>query len=290
MGASRARVHGSPMGEWFRMSPIWLLGLLLLLATALCAAAGAWFAKWVAKRNANWGKLSEAQQGYVISSVYALLGLLIGFTFSFAVERYQVRAQLVIEDAKAIDTLYLQAQMLPEPHRSRISTLLVDYAQNHLEIGEAHRNDARAAALLATDDRQLRELWIAVIPAFQSVRSIDFSSVFVDSAVQLSNVDLDRRALRRASIPTTVVVVLLFYSLVAALVLGAVMRTRKGQQVSIALMLLYVLALMLVTDLNRPVDGTIREPQAAMRQVLAELKANPPSVYQQPATAAPAAH
>lgn len=289
MGPPVTQVHGCAMDEWFRSTPIWLVGLLLLIATAICAAAGAWFANWLAKQTADWGKLSQTQQGYLISSVYALLGLLIGFTFSFAVERYQVRAQLVLEDAKAIDTLYLETQILPEPHRSRMSALLLQYAENHLEIGEAHRNDARAARLLATDDLLLRQMWTDVIPAFESVRSIDFSSVFVQSAVELSNVDLSRRALRRASIPTAIVVVLLFFSLVAAVVLGAVMRTRKGQQVSIALMLLYVLALMLITDLNRPVDGTIREPQEPMRQVVAELKANPPSAYQRLATATPPA-
>ena len=274
-------VHQHSMGEWLRAAPIWLLGLLLLVAASLFASAGAWFARWVSTRARAW-QLSETQQGYVVTSAYALLGLLIGFTFSFAVERYQVRAQLVVQDAKAIDTFYLETQLLPEPHRSKLSGLLLQYAETHLEIGQTHRRDARASELLARDDLLLRQLWTAVIPAFESVRSIDFSSVFVDSAVELSNVDLERRALRRAIIPTTVIVVLVFYSLVAAAVLGAVMRTRNQHQVSVPLLLLYILALMLITDLNRPVDGTIHEPQAAMSQVVAELKANPPSIYQQP--------
>lgn len=274
------------MTEWFRAMPIWLFGLLLLIATGLCAVLGAWARDWFAKRPEDWGRLSQTQQGYVITNVYTLLGLLIGFTFSFAIDRYEVRTQLVVQDAKAIGTLYLESQMLPEPHRSQMSALLIRYAQNHLELGQTHRNDVGAARLLVADDLLQRELWTTVIPAFQSVRTIDFSSVFVQSAVELGNVDIERRALRRAAIPTTIVAVLLFYSLVAAGVLGAVMKSRKGQQVSIALMLLYVIALMLVTDLNRPVEGTIRESQGPMRQLLTDLRANPPSAYQKPGPAA----
>jgi hypothetical protein len=73
---------------------------------------------------------------------------------------------------------------------------------------------------------------------------------------------------------------LFFYSIVAALLLGGVMKSRKGEIVSVALLGLSTLALMLVTDINRPVGGTIREPQGPMIRMLARLKANPPAVYQ----------
>ena len=50
---------------------------------------------------------------------------------------------------------------------------------------------------------------------------------------------------------------------------------------------LNILALMVITDINRPVEGTIRESQQPMEQMLQRLRANPPAVYlataQQPA-------
>jgi hypothetical protein len=94
------------------------------------------------------------------------------------------------------------------------------------------------------------------------------------------NIDSERHAARRAEIPTTILVLLIFYSLVAAAVLGAVLRSRKGQQISAALIGLNVLALMLVADINRPVEGSIHESQEPMERMLARLKASPPSVFQ----------
>lgn len=275
------------MGHWFQTAPIWLLGLLLFLATVACAFGGARFSGWLAQRPGEGGRLSDAQEGYVVSSIFALLALLVAFTFGLAMDRFETRRHLVVEDATAIETLYLKSQLLEEPHRSRVSGLLVRYAQNHVELAQIHRDNAAAGKLLAEDNALLRELWTVTIPAFQSIRTIDFSSSFVDSVTDVVKVDAERKALRRAQIPDTIIIVLIFYALVASAVLGGVMHSRKAQQFSIALLALNILALMVITDINRPVEGTIRESQQPMEQMLQRLRANPPAVYlataQQPA-------
>jgi hypothetical protein len=265
------------MSEWFRTAPIWLLGLLLLAATVSSALAGSGFNSWYKRRFGGQEKLSESQAGYVISMVYALLSLLIGFTFQLAAERFEVRRQLVREDAAAIESLYLKAQLLEEPHRSNISSLLVRYAENHLVLAQARRDEARR--LLSKDDQLLRDLWVKTIPAFESIKDLDFSTSFVESAAEVVRIDAARRAARDSPIPTTIIVVLMFYSLVAAAGLGAVMRSRKGQIASVLLLGLSALALMLIADFNRPVDGTIHESQNAMRRLLVQLRSNPPAVY-----------
>src|SRR5438309_11472540 len=114
------------MIDWLRSAPIWLVGVLLLLLTIGSAIAASQVNRSLLRGP---DRLSEAQQGYVVSSVYALLGLLVAFTFQVAVERYQARRHLVIEDATAIQALYLKSQLLPEPHRSTLSNLLVSYAE-----------------------------------------------------------------------------------------------------------------------------------------------------------------
>lgn len=245
-----------------------------------CALAGSRIGHSLSVRGDPADKLTENQEGYVVTSVYALLGLLVGFTFSVAVERYELRRDLVIKDANSIETVYFKSQLLDEPYRSSFWRLLVAYGQNHLELGQVRRNDARAAGLLAKDDAFRRAIWNETGPAFQSIKSLDFSASFVDSVTDLMNIDAERYALRRAEIPTTVLAILIFYSLVAAVVLGGVMRSRRGQQIGASLLALNVLALTLVIDINRPVDGTINESQEPVERMLARLKANPPPASQ----------
>jgi hypothetical protein len=263
------------MSEWLRTTPIWFLGLLIFIGAIASALAGSQANRWLPRGQ---DKLSEAQQGYVISSVYALLGLLVAFTFQVAVERYQARRHLVIEDATAIQSLYLKAQLLDEPHRSTVSNLLVEYTKNHLALAKAHSRDAAGRRLLAQDNMLLSDLWRAAVPAFQSIKTIDFSSSFIDSVVEVMRINSERIAARRPPIPATILFILLFYSLVAAAVLGSVMTGGKGREVSIVLIALNVLALMLVMDINRPVEGTIREPQEPMERLLDTLHGNPAHV------------
>lgn len=268
------------MDEWFRTAPIWLLGLILFLCTGACALAGARLARVIAEKPGHWANLTEAQEGYVVGTVYTLLGLLIGFTFALAVDRYEARRQLVIQDANAIEELYLRAQLLDEPHRTRFSNLLVRFTENHLQLAEQARDGPATARLVADDQDMLRDIWTATVPAFQSIRTIDFSSSFVDSVNQVIRADADRKEARRAEIPTTVILMLIFYSLIAAVLLGAVMKGPKGEAISIIMLALSVLALMLIVDINRPVGGTIRESQEPMKLMLKRLQANPPPVYQ----------
>jgi hypothetical protein len=124
------------MGDWVRTSPIWLLGFLLFIATLACALAGSSVNRWYTKRFGGKDRLSETQVGYVVSIVYALLGLLLGFTFQIAIERFDLRRQLVLRDANAIEILYLKVQLLDEPHRSRLSG----------RAGQARRSKRRQTA------------------------------------------------------------------------------------------------------------------------------------------------
>lgn len=268
------------LGDWLSRTPIWLLGLWLFLATIAAALAGGRFSAWLARREPGWGKLTDSQEGYVITTVYTLLGLLVGFTFSLAIDRYQDRRQLVTAHATAIEQVYLQAQLLGQPHRTRFSNLLVRYAETQLEIARMRYDSPEAERLLADDSAQERDLWTITVPAFESIKSTDFSSTFIQSVNDLLRIDAERSAARRAEIPRPVLGLLILYSIVAAALLGAVMKSRKGYVVSIFLLGLSTLALVLITDLNRPVEGTIREPQEPMERMLARLKANPPAVYQ----------
>ena len=65
--------------------------------------------------------------GTVSSIMLGLLSLLLGFSFSMAVERYSVRRDLVVKEANAIATTWLRAGLLPEPRRREASApALVD--------------------------------------------------------------------------------------------------------------------------------------------------------------------
>src|SRR5271168_4650577 len=147
--------------DWLNDAPLPLLGLVLLGCMLACALATNAIRRYQERRDSSGAGThsSEGQEGYVVSAVLGLLALLLGFTFSLAVDRFEGRRQLVLEESNAIGTAFLRAQLLGEPHRTRLSQLLVTYTDNKIALAKAKPH--QGARLLAIDDRLLTDIWAA---------------------------------------------------------------------------------------------------------------------------------
>ena len=90
-------------------------------------------------------------------------------------------------------------------------------------------------------------------------------------------VGVSREAAQNAPLPTTIVVVLVFYALVVAVVLGYTLPSQRRQHriVSGLLFLLLTLALSLILDLDRARSGTIRIDQGPMQRLVQRLDEAP---------------
>ena len=111
--------------------PVLLLGTILLVIVIGLTWAGMRIRMKAAGRaRAAAGRAEDVDEeedanGAIVSAVLGLLALLLGFTFALAVNRFETRRALVLEEANAIGTAYLQTQVLPQPHRERLSMLLI---------------------------------------------------------------------------------------------------------------------------------------------------------------------
>ena len=70
-------------------------------------------------------------------AMLGLLALLLGFTFSMAMSRFEVRKQQILDESNAIGTTYLRAQLMPEPQRKEVSDLLRQYVEVRLQFYRA---------------------------------------------------------------------------------------------------------------------------------------------------------
>lgn len=273
---------------WIATAPLPVVGGALLLAMISAAAVGMLLRRRQHRAEAEPSDRSDTQEGYITSSIFGLMALLLGFTFSLAVDRFDTRRGRVLESANAIETTYLRAQLLEEPHRTRVSNLLIAYTDNAILLAAA-KPDAEGQALLARHDQLLTDLWAGSAAAFDSVRTIDFSSAFLDSMNTLLDADAARRAARQARVPATVFQVLFVYLVVSAGALGFVLTGRGGRRAAIFLLSLMTLALLLILDIDRPILGTVRESQNAIIAVRKGMAERPPAAFDRWRTTAVAA-
>src|SRR4051794_30581120 len=80
----------------------------------------------------------RSEYGMVLSATLTLLGLLIGFSFSMAIGRYDQRKNYEEEEANAIGTEYVRLDLLPQPFQSKVQAQLVQYLDLRIKRYEAH--------------------------------------------------------------------------------------------------------------------------------------------------------
>jgi len=223
----------------------------------------------------------DGQEAYVVSAVLGLLALLMGFTFSLALDRYEDRREFVLQEANAIGTAYLRAQLLPEPSRTELSDTLTSYTANRLELSRPH--DERFEQLLATNDRLLIDLWAQTKQVPERAGATAITSLFVASVNEVVDLDATRKNARLAQVPSAVYAVLLVYMLIASAILGYSLLGFWARFAAVILFLLLNLSLVLILDIDRPLVGELREQQQPMEDLLAFLQTAPPERFDLPA-------
>lgn len=266
---------------WMAATPLWLIALSLLVAMALSSLIGNFLRRRHLKEHDGDDEKVDSDGGFMLTSVLGLLALLVGFTFALAVDRFETRRGLVLEEANAIGTAYLRTQLLEEPYRSRISQLLVEYTDNRLEIAQLPDDQARQH--VARNDQLANELWIETVAAWPTIRGFDFSSSYIDSMNTVIDLNESRKISRQAKVPYEVYAVLFIYLVATAGLVGYTRKTRRERLSALFLFLLLTLSLMLIIDIDRPVDGGINESQRAMEDLQASLRSTPPAFFDGPA-------
>jgi len=269
------------IGEWLETSPLLFVGTVLLgLMIGMSYVGYRLRLRHERKplRDDRLAALAEGQEGYMVSAVLGLLALLTGFTFALAVDRFETRRALVLEEANAIGTAYLRTQLLDEPHRTRISRMLVQYTDNRILLSAAKPDEA-GRRLLETNDRLVTDFWVATVAAFPSIRGLEFSSAYLDSMNAMIDLDAARKAIRGTKVPTGVHGVLFIYILITAGVLGYVLVGPRGRAAAAFLYVLITMSLLLILDIDRPTTGMITESQGPMLRLRETLATQPPAVF-----------
>jgi hypothetical protein len=133
---------------------VFVLSLIMLWLSAI---AGAFFAQ-------RFRPLKEEERedfGVVEAAILTLLGLLIGFTFSMAISRYDQRKNYEEEEANAIGTEYLRAELLPAADAAKVQGLLKKYLEQRILFYKV-RDLVQLEQINATTARLQTELWSSV--------------------------------------------------------------------------------------------------------------------------------
>ena len=205
--------------------------------------------------------------GSIQASILGLLALLLGFTFSMSMQRFDNRSMALIEEANAIGTAILRVQLLPAEHKKQADQLFQEYVGLRVAIGQLDltKIEERNHYNRKISDVQ-NALWSLAIAATNSDPRPVTTGAFVKSLNDVIDAQGKRNALLQMHVPE-VVLILLFVVFVSS---GGIMGysaglSSKRMVVPIILVsLLITLIVFIIIDLDRPKRGFIQVNQSVM--------------------------
>lgn len=242
-----------------------LLGL-MLLAIQLGGAVGR-------RRHAHENDDSKSQANAVQGSLLGLLALLLGFTFSLSLGRYDQRSAEVVSEANAIGTAWLRTDLVSDARRDDAKQLMRDYGAIRLESSTLSAADSAGRdRLRAEADAVFGQLWQL---ATDDARATP-TPVAMGFAASLNDMT-DALATRDAAINRHVPELVLYLLFGTFVLLGGVVgysswitNVRPGVPVY-AMMALIVVLVFLIIDLDRPRRGLIAVDQSKLALTVAAM-------------------
>lgn len=111
--------------------------VLLLMTVGLALAYEVSFRIGKHRRRGEAIQAKKSQADIAVGALLALLGLLLAFSFEIGAGRFDKRKDLVLAEADAIGTAYLQAGLVPDPWGAHIRELLRQYVQVRIDMKSA---------------------------------------------------------------------------------------------------------------------------------------------------------
>ena len=215
-----------------------------------------WVAAWAGARFRRQEIKEEDRGDYnlVIGATLTLLGLIIGFSFSMALERYDQRKNYEEAEANAIGTEYVRADLLPEADAARVRELLRQYTDLRIRFYEDR--DTNELRLIDADTSRVQdELWAAASrPAMAQPTPV------IALAVGGMNDVLNSQGYTQAAwwnrIPAAAWALLLVIGVFSNALVG--FGARRVDARLVILPLVVAISFFLISDIDSPRRGVIR--------------------------------
>ena len=203
--------------------------------------------------------LEGARDNYavVFGATLTLLGLIIGFTFSMASGRYDQRKSLEEEEANAIGTEYVRADLLPGQNAEEVRVLLREYLNQRIRFYNAPNLETAELKQLDASTAQLQaKMWPAVtVPA--SAQPTPLTTLAVSGMNDVLNSQGYTDAAWKNRIPAAAWALMVLISLFCN-VLAGYGSHKPHTLLLLVLPLLVSISFLLIGDIDSPRGGLIR--------------------------------
>jgi len=223
------------------------------------------------RRRHDPGRNERQDLSVILTATLTLLGLVIGFSFSMAVTRYDQRKNYEENEATAIGTGYVRAGLLPPAEASAVRKLLTDYLDQRISFYMTF-DERRIEQINASTARLQRDLWSVV----QTVATAQPTPIVALTVSSLNDV-LTSQGYTQASwwnrIPIATWALMGLIAICSNVLFGYVAHSEKKSKLLFVLPLIVAISFFSIADLDSPRTGAIRVHPPNLMSVSRGLRA-----------------
>lgn len=250
--------------------PLWASYLLTVLVLLLALEGGYRLGRYFQKR---WPDQDITNVNTMVAASLAFLGFLLAFLVGMAVNLFNERLHLVIEEANAIGTTYLRAEYVAEPISTESRQLLREYVSQRLALTEPGQYNPAVARSQEIQD----ELWNRAVTLAKD-HPDPVTGLYISALNDLIDLHTERVIIRfYVRVPQSVVIGVYLVAVLTLILIG-VQGSYAGKRNYLALIIMVLIlsvVFLLIIDLNRPSQGLIQVPQKALLDLQQQLQQQP---------------
>lgn len=237
------------------MTIIWFNPVVFFCLSLIIFSVAAWGGAWFHRKTWNHDTESHGDFAFVVGGILTLLALILGFTFSMAVTRYDQRKNYEEQEASSIATEYLRASQLSSTEANSLRELLKSYLAQRILFYVAESHFELNQLQIQTDNLQAK-LWSVCIGDVGSSGSPN--SILVLSGMnEVFSARGRTQAAWRNRIPHSALLLVIVIAILSNFLVGYTAH-RRGTFLLLVLPLAVAISLFMIVDIDSPRGGYIR--------------------------------
>jgi len=230
------------------------------------------------KSESRFSDRTKSHVSAISATLLGILALLLGFTISMAVSRYEKRTQLVLEEANAIGTAYLRTHLLPAPDGAPLANLLTEYVDSRLRLRYVAISQDLHELIEAREQwtRLKQDIWDGAVTYARKDPNMVTSGLLLQTLNEAIDLESSRWMAFNNQVPEAIVYLNGLVALLAVNMLGYTLGLgRQRQLYSTSVLALAITVVMIVSlDLDRPRQGMVHVSQQPMIDLQQHLPAS----------------
>ncbi len=196
----------------------------------------------------------------VEGTVFGLLGLLIAFTFSGAVTRFEARRHLITEEANAIGTAYLRIDALPSTTQPPLREAFRDYVDERIALFRAIGNEAQVQERAANVQVLQGRIWDLAVAACSVPTSSSATMLVLPAINQVIDISTTRATALESHPPPAIYFMMACLTFACSMLVGYSMAESKTRSWfhTVLYSLVIAITLYVILDIEHPRYGFIR--------------------------------